>query len=233
MADHAAGEEAEGSEARVSEGADAREAAAALERGRLLFARECGFVWAAVSLDSLPLARLPEVAFAGRSNVGKSSLINALTGQAKLARASRTPGRTQQINFFELGGRLQLVDLPGYGYAVAAKERISEWTTLVEDYVKGRPTLRRVSLLIDARHGLKDADRRIMTLLDQAAVSYMLVLTKSDTLKPAALEAAEAALAAEAASHPAAHPLVLATSTLTGQGIERLRGELAAIAAPE
>ena len=210
----------------------AAEAALALEAGRLLFARECRFIWGAVSLDILPPADLPEVAFAGRSNVGKSSLVNALTGQNKLARTSRTPGRTQQINFFEMGGRLLLVDLPGYGYAVAAKERIAQWTTLVEDYLKGRPTLRRLCLLIDARHGLKDADRRIMTLLDRAAVSYIVVVTKCDAPKPAALEACLAAIAAEAANHPAAHPLILPTSAVTGAGIDRLRAELAAVAAP-
>ncbi|MSO76140.1 MAG: YihA family ribosome biogenesis GTP-binding protein [Alphaproteobacteria bacterium] len=230
MVHHAAIQEENGragvNEPRVDQ--DAR-AALALERGRLLFAGECRFVWAATSLDVLPPAGLPEVAFAGRSNVGKSSLVNALTGQNKLARTSRTPGRTQQINFFEMDGRLLLVDLPGYGYAVAAKDRIAAWTTLVEDYLKGRPTLRRLCLLIDARHGLKDADRRIMTLLDRAAVSYIIVATKCDAPKPAALEACLAAIAAEAANHPAAHPLILATSAVTGAGIDRLRAELATV----
>ena len=152
--------------------------AAALEAGRLLFAKACDFVAGADKLEVVPDATLPEIAFAGRSNVGKSSLINALTGRKTLARTSNTPGRTQQINFFRLGDRLTLVDLPGYGYARAAKTRIAAWTRLVNGYLKGRPGLRRVCLLIDARHGPKDVDREIMTMLDKAAVVYQVVLTK-------------------------------------------------------
>jgi len=205
----------------------------AIERGRLLFARECGFVWAAAGLDGLPPEGLPEIAFAGRSNVGKSSLINALTGRSHLARTSNTPGRTQQLNFFDLDGRLMLVDLPGYGYAEAPKTVVARWTALVRDFLRGRPTLRRVYLLIDSRHGLKDNDREIMRMLDTAAVSYQVVLTKCDKPKPGALARTVAAIAAEAAKHVAAHPLVLATSAESGEGIERLRSHIAALALPE
>jgi GTP-binding protein len=175
---------------------------------------------------------LTEVAFAGRSNVGKSSLLNALVGQKALARTSNTPGRTQQLNFFELEGALMLVDLPGYGYARAPKAAASGWTRLTRAYLKGRPTLRRLCLLIDARHGLKDSDREVMTLLDQAAVSYQVALTKVDKVKPAALEALRAALAPELARHVACHPEMVATSAVTGAGIAELRAALAALAAP-
>src|SRR5262245_41136958 len=165
----------------------AAEAAAVLERGRLLFARECSFSAGATTAEALPPAGLPEVAFAGRSNVGKSSLVNALTGRRTLARVSDTPGRTQQLNFFELGGRLMLVDLPGYGYAKAAKTKVEHWTRLTEDYLRGRPTLRRLCLLIDSRHGPLAADQAIIALLDKAAVSYQLVLTKADKTRGPAL----------------------------------------------
>jgi len=203
--------------------------AAALEAGRLLFAQECRFVAGTASLDRVPVAGMPEVAFAGRSNVGKSSLINALTGRNGLARASNTPGRTQQINFFNLGDRLMLVDLPGYGFAEAPKPLIAQWTSLVNAYLRGRAVLRRVCLLIDGRHGLKDNDRAVMAMLDKAAVPYQLVLTKTDKVKPAALEALVAAIAGEVARRPAAHPDILTTSATGGGGIAMLRAALAAL----
>ncbi len=206
--------------------------AAALEYGRWLFAQDCRFVAGAASLDRLPPAGPVEVAFAGRSNVGKSSLINALTNRSQLARTSNTPGRTQQINFFDLGeGRLLLVDLPGYGFAQAPKSRVREWTALVNDYLRGRPTLRRVCLLIDSRHGIKPNDREVMEMLDGAAVNYQAVLTKCDKPKPAALAAVIAATAAELAKHVAAHPEVIATSAATGAGIDTLRARIAALTA--
>ncbi|MGE5147655.1 MAG: ribosome biogenesis GTP-binding protein YihA/YsxC, partial [Candidatus Eiseniibacteriota bacterium] len=165
-------------------------------------------------------------------NVGKSSLLNALTGQKALARTSHTPGRTQQLNFFTLDNALMLVDLPGYGYARASKTSAQGWTRLTRTYLKGRATLRRLCLLIDARHGLKDSDRETMTLLDDAAVSYQAVLTKIDKVKPPALEALHARLAPELARHVACHPEILATSAHSGAGIPALRAALAALAAP-
>src|SRR5512144_2992588 len=154
------------------------------ERGRWLFAQTCRFVAGAAKLEQIPVGPLPEVAFAGRSNVGKSSLVNALTGRRTLAKVSNTPGRTRQLNFFDLGGRLTLADLPGYGYARAPKEQVANWTRLVELYLVGRAPLRRALLLIDARHGLKETDERVMAMLDKAAVSYQVVLTKIDQLRP-------------------------------------------------
>ncbi len=202
-----------------------------LEAGRLLFAAECRFVWAAQRLDQVPPTGLPEVAFAGRSNVGKSSLVNALTGRRALARASNTPGRTRQLNFFELGGRLSLVDMPGYGYAQASKDVKADWQGLMFTYLRARPTLQRVVLLLDARIDLKENDRQAMELLDKAAVLYQLVLTKADAVKPGALERKLAEIEAVAAKHAAAFPVVLATSSESGLGIDRLRASLAALAA--
>ena len=203
----------------------------ALEAGRLLFAAECRFFFAAQRVDQLPAPGLPEVAFAGRSNVGKSSLINALTGRRALARASNTPGRTRQLNFFDLGGRLTLVDMPGYGYAQAAQEVKEDWQGLMFNYLRGRPTLQRVVLLLDSRIELKASDNAVMDLLDKAAVTYQLVLTKADGIKPGALERKEAEVLALAGKHPAAFPQVIATSSETGAGIETLRAAVAALAA--
>ncbi|MBX6323578.1 MAG: YihA family ribosome biogenesis GTP-binding protein, partial [Rhodospirillaceae bacterium] len=199
------------------------------EAARRLFAQPCRFIAGAARLEQVPQAGLPEVAFAGRSNVGKSSLVNALTGRRTLAKVSHTPGRTQQLNFFDLGGRLILVDMPGYGYARAARDRVKAWGELVRLYLKGRPTLRRVCLLVDARHGLKEADRAVMRLMDEAAQSYQIVLTKADQLRPEALAAVVEAVAADAASHAAAHPEVLATSAHSGAGVAELRAALAAL----
>ncbi len=204
--------------------------AAALEAGRLLFAAPCQFVYAAQRIDQLPAPRGPEVAFAGRSNVGKSSLLNALTGQRALARVSNTPGRTRQLNFFDLGGRLTLVDMPGYGYARAGKDLKADWQGLMFDYLRGRPGLRRVLLLLDARIELKDADRAVMELLDRAAVTFQIVLTKVDAVKPGALAGKRAEAAVLARRHPAAHPEVAATSAETGEGIAALRAALAELA---
>jgi len=204
--------------------------AARLEAGRLLFAQECRFFYAAQRLDQLPDVGLPEVAFAGRSNVGKSSLINALTGRRALARASNTPGRTRQLNFFDLGGRLTLVDMPGYGYAQAAKEIKADWQGLMFEYLRGRPTLQRVVLLLDSRIELKESDHAVMDLLDQAAVTYQLVLTKADGIKPGPLAHKQEEVDALSRKHPAAFPTVVTTSSDAGTGIEALRAELAGLA---
>ena len=201
-----------------------------LEAGRLLFAGECRFVHAAQRLDQLPSPGLPEIAFAGRSNVGKSSLINALTGRRALARASNTPGRTRQLNFFDLAGRLVLVDMPGYGYAQAGKQIKADWQGLMFDYLRGRPTLRRVVLLLDSRIEIKESDRAVMDLLDRAAVAYQLVLTKVDDAKPGALATKRAEVEALARQHPAAFPRVLATSAEKREGFEELRAELVGFA---
>ncbi len=204
----------------------------ALETGRLLFAQRCSFLLSAASDGQLPETGLPEVAFAGRSNVGKSSLVNALTGRKTLARTSNTPGRTRLLNFFELGGRLVLTDLPGYGYAKASKTLIRDWTGLTRRYLKGRAALKRVCLLIDARHGLKAGDREVMAELDTAAVSYQAVFTKADKTKHGPLAATLEATRAELAGHVAAHPEIMVTSAETGAGIAELRAALATLAAP-
>jgi GTP-binding protein len=203
-------------------------AAPGIEAGRRLFAGPCDFVAGAATEAALPAPKLTEVAFAGRSNVGKSSLINALTGRKALARVSHTPGRTQQINFFSLGGKLMLVDLPGYGYAKASKQRIGEWSNLILRYLQGRAALRRVLVLVDSRVGLKDSDRDLFGLLDEIGVSYQLVLTKKDD-KPKEKDPL-AGLAEELARHPAAHPEIIATSAREGTGIPELRMALAQIA---
>ena len=201
-----------------------------IEAGRLLFAGPIEFERGVVSMDALPEADLPEVAFAGRSNVGKSSLINALTRRLKLARASTEPGRTRELNFFRMGDRLRLVDLPGFGYAKAPKSEIGRWTALTRDYLRGRATLKRVFLLVDARHGLKPDDKDVMDALDGAAVTYQLVLTKADKIKPSELADTLAGAQAAVAKRPAAHPQAIATSSETGAGIEQLRAEIAALA---
>jgi GTP-binding protein len=202
----------------------------ALECGRWLFAQECVFVSGAADYGGVPDTITPEVAFVGRSNVGKSSLVNALTGRKTLARTSNTPGRTQQINFFSLLDALILADLPGYGYAKASKTEIDRWTALIFDYLRGRPSLRRVCLLIDARHGMKDSDIDVMRDLDASAVSYQIVMTKCDKVKAPALKALVAETQIRITRHVAAHPVIVRTSAAKGSGIEFLRAELAMIA---
>ncbi len=201
-----------------------------IEAARKLFAGPCDFISGAASVESLPPVALPEVAFAGRSNVGKSSLVNALTGRRTLARVSARPGHTRQINFFDLAGRLYLVDLPGYGFAQVSKSMKETWQDLASAYLRGRPTLKRVCLLIDSRHGVKDSDHETMKNLDRAAVSYQLILTKVDQLRQAEIPRAVASAEAAARRHGAAHPEVLPTSSETGFGIPKLRAEIAAVA---
>jgi GTP-binding protein len=197
----------------------------ALEAARKTFAGPVAFLKSAPTLEFLPGADVPEVAFAGRSNVGKSSLLNALTGRNALARTSNTPGRTQELNFFDVGTPLafRLVDMPGYGFAKAPKDVVKKWRFLVNDFLRGRDVLKRALVLIDARHGIKEVDREILEMLDKAAVSYRLVLTKADKIKPTELETVLEAVAAEARKRPAAHPDILSTSAETGLGIPELR----------
>ena len=197
-----------------------------LERARILFARPASFVMGAAKVEQLPTTDLPEVTFAGRSNVGKSSLINALVGHKHLARASNEPGRTREVNFFLLNEALHLVDLPGYGWAKASKVTVKKFQNLGRDYLRGRPNLMRCYLLIDARHGLKDVDKEPMDALDKAAVSYQIILTKCDKIKPAELEKVIAATEAGIKKRPAAHPIVLATSSEKGLGLPELRAEI-------
>ena len=222
-----------------------------LKRGEALFKGPCTFVKGVTGVADLPRDGRAEVAFAGRSNVGKSSLINALTGRTSLARVSVTPGRTRELNFFVLGpspllgedgkpkagregdkrdGALYLVDMPGYGYAQASKAQVKGWTRLIANYLKGRRELKRVFLLIDARHGIKPNDEETMKLLDEAAVSYQLVLTKADKPKAAELETIQAKVASDLAKHPAAYPQILVSSARTGAGIKELRAAIAALA---
>ena len=203
---------------------------AGAEFARKLFAGPCDFFWGTGNINSLPPQGLPEIAFVGRSNAGKSSLINALTNHKGLARVSHTPGRTREINFFNLGGKLVLTDLPGYGYAKASKTLAMEWQTLIFAYLSGRATLKRVALLIDSRRGVLDIDLAVMELLDRAAVSYGLVLTKVDELKPAEAEIVLSASITEARRHTAALEEIHSTSSRDGVGLTELRASLAGLA---
>ncbi|MFZ0604101.1 MAG: ribosome biogenesis GTP-binding protein YihA/YsxC [Roseiarcus sp.] len=201
------------------------------EAGRKLFAGDCEFIFAAARSDGLPPIGPPEIAFAGRSNVGKSSLINALTGRSSLARTSRTPGRTQELIFFDLGGKARLVDMPGYGYAAVAKSKSASWGELARDYLRGRPSLARVFVLIDGRRGLKESDHETMRALDGAAVSYAAVLTKGDEVKAVDRDARIAATLEALSKHVAAYPEVFLTSARAGEGIAELRAHVARLLA--
>jgi GTP-binding protein len=199
--------------------------------GHWLFAQDVTFLRGVVKIDGLPAMTHPEIAFAGRSNVGKSSLVNALTGRRTVARVSNTPGRTKELNFFDLGGRLVLADLPGYGFAQTNRKLVDQWTKVIFSYLRGRANLRRVILLVDARHGLKTTDREAMEILDEAAVGYRIVLTKADKLNAFQLKEIAAATEAEAAKHAAAYPEISVTSSEKGTGIPELRAAIAAEAA--
>jgi len=204
--------------------------AESLAWGKWLFAQECIFLRGVSSLGDLPEFGQPEVCFTGRSNVGKSSLINSLTDRATLARVSHTPGRTQQLNFFSLGNRLILVDMPGYGYAKASKAAVTQWNKVIQLYLKGRPTLQRVYVLVDARHGVKENDGEMMRMLDDAAVSWRLVLTKIDKIAPSQVKERHKEMEEILKKHPAAFPEISLTSAAAKQGIEELRAEMAQFA---
>ncbi|HCI46124.1 MAG TPA: YihA family ribosome biogenesis GTP-binding protein [Rhodospirillaceae bacterium] len=202
----------------------------AIEAGRKLFTGPCDFMLSVVNLDQLPVEGVPEIAFAGRSNVGKSSLINALTARGTIARTSNTPGRTQALNFFDLGGQMRLVDMPGYGYAKVSKSVVDAWTRLLKDYLRGRVPLRRVCVLIDSRHGIKENDTEILKLLDGSAVPYQVILTKIDKIKKGDAERRHAETVEKLVKHPAAHPEVISSSSEKGIGIEEIRASLAMLA---
>ncbi len=208
------------------------EAAPDLADGHRLFSQDCQFLLGVAELAQLPPASLPEVAFAGRSNVGKSSLINALTGRRQLARTSNTPGRTQQINLFDLAGRMILVDLPGYGFAKAPKPEVERWQARMRDYLRGRPTLRLACILIDARHGPKPIDEAMLTMLGEAAVAFRLILTKADLVKPAVLEALSDRLQTALLRKSGAYPDLSVTSARTDAGMDELKAMLATFALP-
>ncbi len=194
-----------------------------IEEARKIFAGPCDFIWGSAKLEQLPVPDRAEIAFAGRSNVGKSSLVNALTGRKTLAKISQTPGRTQQLNYFDLGGLLYLVDMPGYGFAKVSKKQREEWDHLIFQYLQGRPTLRSVLVLVDSRHGLKEVDLHLMGLLDKAAVNYRIVLTKCDKISAKAREDLQASVMDTLKKHPAAYPAVFYSSSENGEGIAELR----------
>lgn len=204
-----------------------------IEAGRVLFARPIEFMLSVVRMETLPPPDMPEICFAGRSNVGKSSLINALTNRKDLARASNTPGRTRELNYFNLDDRIHIVDLPGYGYARAPKTEIAIWTKLTREFLRGRAPLRRIFLLVDSRHGLKDSDLEIMSMLDVVAVTYQIVLTKIDKIKAPdvakVLEKSQAAIA----RRPAAFPVIITTSSVKKTGLDMLKAEIASLALPD
>lgn len=202
---------------------------AQIEEARKIFAGPCDFIWGSAKLDQLPDADRAEIAFAGRSNVGKSSLVNALTGRKTLAKTSQTPGRTQQLNYFDLAGHLYLVDMPGYGYAKVSKKQREDWDNLIFGYLRGRPNLRTVLVLIDSRHGLKDVDLHLMDLLNKAAVNYRIILTKCDKVSAPQRKEMEASIIADLKKHPAAYPSVFYSSSENGEGIPDLRAAIIAL----